>query len=144
MEDKKMSINKFNTEGYIDPTAYEALKNIENDKKKKIVFICSPFAGDIEGNTRQARRYGYFAAIKNAVPIIPHLMYPQFLDDNDPEEREMGMDMGLTLLSKCHEMWVFGDKLSTGMNKEVTKARQWNIPIRYFTNECEEIGGSRR
>ena len=137
-----MSINKFNSEGYIDPTAYEALKNIENNRKKKIVFICSPFAGDIESNTRQARRYGYFADVKNAVPIIPHLMYPQFLDDNDPEEREMGMNMGLVLLSKCHEMWVFGDKLSSGMSKEVTKAKQWNIPIRYFTSECKEVGGS--
>jgi hypothetical protein len=144
MEDKKMSINKFNSEGYIDTTAYEALKNIENNKKKKIVFICSPFAGDIEGNTKRARRYGYFAVIKNAVPIIPHLMYPQFLDENDPEERQMGIDMGLILLSKYHEIWVFGDKLSQGMSKEVMKARQWNIAIRYFSNECKEIGGTGR
>jgi hypothetical protein len=139
-----MSINKFNSEGYLDPTACEALKNIENDKKKKIVFICSPFTGDIEGNTIRARRYGYFAANKNAVPIIPHLMYPQFLDENDLEERQLGIDMGLILLSKCHEIWAFGDKLSTGMSKEVMKARQWNIPIRYFTNECKEIGGTGR
>lgn len=139
-----MSINKFNSEGYIDPTAYEALKNIERDEKKKVVFICSPFAGDMEGNAKRARRYGYFAATKNAVPIIPHLMFPQFLDENDPEERQMGLNMGLILLSKCHEVWVFGDKLSTGMSKEVMKARQWNIPIRYFTTECKEIGGMGR
>ena len=30
-----MSINKFNKEGYIDPTAYEALTNIEREKKEK-------------------------------------------------------------------------------------------------------------
>lgn len=29
-----MSINKFNQEGYYDPTAYEALKNISRKKKK--------------------------------------------------------------------------------------------------------------
>ena len=47
-----MSINKFNAEGYHDPTVYEALTNIEKkrskERKKKIVFICSPFAGDID------------------------------------------------------------------------------------------------
>ncbi len=55
-----MSVNKFNAEGYFDPTAYDALSNIEKEKKqkKKIVLICSPYAGDIEGNARHARRYG--------------------------------------------------------------------------------------
>ena len=47
-----MSVNKFNAEGYHDPTVFEALTNMEKEeklrKRKKIVFICSPFAGDIE------------------------------------------------------------------------------------------------
>jgi hypothetical protein len=140
-----MGVNKFNAEGYHDPTVYEALTNIEKEekqrKKKKIVFICSPFAGDIEGNTRRARRYGRFAVIEKAVPIIPHLMYPQFLEEDDPEERQLGIDMGLVLLSKCHELWVFGNRISSGMSVEISRAKRWNIPVRYFTNECEETGG---
>lgn len=141
-----MSVNKFNAEGYKDPTAYEALTNIEKEEKhkkqkKKIVFICSPFAGDIDGNTRRARRFGRFAVTEKAVPIIPHLMYPQFLEEDDPEERQMGIDMGLVLLSKCHELWVFGNKISSGMSVEIARAKRRNIPIRYFTNECEEAGG---
>jgi len=146
MEEEAMSVNKFNAEGYKDPTAYEALTNIEKEKKrkKKIVFICSPFAGDIDGNTRRARRFGRFAVTEKAVPIIPHLMYPQFLEEDDPEERQLGIDMGLVLLSKCHELWVFGNRISSGMSVEIARAKRWNIPIRYFTTECEETGGAPR
>jgi len=146
MEEEAMSVNKFNAEGYKDPTAYEALTNIEKEKKrkKKIVFICSPFAGDIDGNSRRARRFGRFAVTEKAVPIIPHLMYPQFLEEDDPEERQLGIDMGLVLLSKCHELWVFGNRISSGMSVEIARAKRWNIPIRYFTTECEETGGAPR
>ena len=50
-----MNIPYFNQEHYADPTAYEALKNIEAERKalrafRPIVYICSPFAGDVEGN----------------------------------------------------------------------------------------------
>ena len=52
-----MSIDKFNSEGYYDPTAYEALSAIEKEEKalrafRPIVYICSPFSGDVEGNVR--------------------------------------------------------------------------------------------
>ena len=33
-----MSVDKFNGEGYPDPTAYEAIKTIEQDEKKAFVF----------------------------------------------------------------------------------------------------------
>jgi hypothetical protein len=141
-----MSVNKYNAEGYYDPTAFEALTNIEKEKKqkKKIVFICSPFAGDIEGNTIRARRYGRFAMTEKVVPIIPHLMYPQFLEEDNPEERQLGIDMGLVLLSKCYQLWVFGNKISSGMSVEIARAKKWNIPVRYFTNACGEKGGVSR
>lgn len=133
-----MGVNLYNNEGYPDPTAYEALTNIEKEKRQKIVFICSPFAGDVGGNTMRARRYGRFAVFQNAIPIIPHLMYPQILEEDDPEERILGLEMGLVLLTKCHELWVFGNHLSSGMAAEVKKAKERNIRIRYFSNECRE------
>ncbi|QRN84851.1 DUF4406 domain-containing protein [Clostridia bacterium] len=140
-----MSVNKFNAEGYYDPTAFEALTNIEKVKKqkKKIVFICSPFAGDIDWSTKRARRYGRFAVTQKTVPIITHLMYPQFLEETDPEERQLGLDLGLVLLGKCHELWVFGDKISSGMSVEIKSAKRWNIRVRYFTTGCKETGGTR-
>ena len=52
-----MSVSKYNSEGYYDPTTHAALTNIENEEKRArfrpIVYICSPFSGDVEGNTAQ-------------------------------------------------------------------------------------------
>ena len=44
-----MSINKFNSEGYYDPTAYEAMSAVEKEERalrafRPIVYICSPYA----------------------------------------------------------------------------------------------------
>lgn len=56
-----MGINKFNCEGYYDPTAYEALTRIENEARKlrsfrPVVYICSLLSGDLEGNQEKAAR----------------------------------------------------------------------------------------
>ena len=61
-----MNVEKFNSEGYYDPTAYEALCAIEKEERalrafRPIVFICSPYAGEVEENIRAARRYSRFA-----------------------------------------------------------------------------------
>lgn len=135
----------FNGRGYKDPTAAAAIGNVTREMKriKKIVFICSPYAGDIQGNTMRARRYGRFAVTEGAVPIIPHLMFPQFLDESSSDERELGLNMGLVLMAKCHEVWVFGNKISRCMETEIRRAKNYDKPIRYFTSACvEKRGGS--
>ena len=134
-----MGVDRYNHEGYLDPTAYEAMKNMNDEMKsdkRKVVFICSPFAGDIEGNKRRARRYGRFAITKDTVPFIPHLLYPQLLDEHDTEERDLGIGLGLRMLSLCSEMWVFGDRISSGMAVEIKKAKALKIPIKYYTIQC--------
>ena len=90
-----MGINKYNSEGYYDPTVYEALSNIEKEEKaarrvyRPLVYICSPYAGDVERNVNMARVYSRFAVRNTCIPITPHLLYPQFMDDGSPAEREL-------------------------------------------------------
>lgn len=44
--------NKYNREGYADPTACEALRRIEREEKaaryRPLVYICSPFSGKVK------------------------------------------------------------------------------------------------
>ena len=138
-----MSISKFNHEGYYDPTPYEALLEIERqakrEKYKPLVYICSPFAGDTEYNINKARGYSRFAVSRNTIPIAPHLLFPQFLDDDDKEQRNLGIFMGLVLMSKCDELWCFGNRVSKGMAVELEKATKRNMTIRYFSDRCEEV-----
>jgi len=138
-----MSINKKNSEGYSDPTAYEALTAVRREEiakerlRRPLVFICSPFAGDVERNTENARRFSRFAVEKNVIPIAPHLLFPQFMDDGDKEERALGLLFGKALLSKCDEIWVFGKTVSSGMSQEIAKARVWGKPIKFYGEDCE-------
>ena len=57
-----MSVDKFNSEGYYDPTAYEAMSTVEKEERalrsfRPIVYICSPYAGDVEANVSAAQKY---------------------------------------------------------------------------------------
>lgn len=139
-----MSISKYNNEGYPDPTAFGALSSIENETRalrafRPIIYICSPFAGDIEKNVAAARSYSRFAVEQGYIPIAPHLLFPQFLNDNDPKERELGLFFGNDIMSKCSEVWVFGSHISPGMEAEIKRAKWKNYRLRYFTENLEEV-----
>ena len=61
-----MTISKYNSEGYPDPTAHDALTAIEQEHRalrafRPIVYICSPYAVFVAANTTAARRYSRFA-----------------------------------------------------------------------------------
>lgn len=128
---------KFNHEGYYDPTAYKAITNLT--KFKPLVYVCSPFSGDVERNVEKARMFCRFTLENNAIPLAPHLLFPQFMDDDNPEERELAMWMNMILLGKCNELWVFGDTISAGMTKEIEKAKKRNQTIRYFSDQLREV-----
>ncbi|MFY9282846.1 MAG: DUF4406 domain-containing protein [Miniphocaeibacter sp.] len=137
-----MKISKLNSEGYYDPTPHKALTNIMKKEKTKkeylpLVYIASPFSGDMERNTTKAQGYCRFAVKEGYIPLAPHLHYPQFLDDEDPDERKLGLRFALILLGKCEELWVF-DRVSKGVAQEIAKAKRRNMPIRYFNSKCEE------
>lgn len=134
-----MGISMYNSEGYLDPTAHDAVMNIEKELKKwrPLVYICSPYSGDVEMNTQKARRYSRFAVDQDAIPLAAHLLLPQFMSETT--ERELALFMDMVIIGRCEEMWVFGSTISAGMAAEIAKARKRNMTIRYFTEECEEI-----
>ena len=103
------------------------------------MYICSPYAGDVKQNVRRAQAYCRFAVQKNCVPIATHLLFPQFMDDTDPVQRQQALFMSRLLLTKCNEVWVFGETISQGMASEIRKAESRNKTIRYFTKDCQEV-----
>lgn len=130
-----------NSEGYADPTAYEAFRSIEKEEKKNkgfmpVVYICSPYAGDVEQNTAAARKYCRFAVDKGAVPLAVHLLFPQFMSEET--ERKLALHMGEIILTRCKELWCFGGRISDGMKGEIEAACRRGMPVRYFTEDLEE------
>ena len=97
---------------------------------RKLVYIASPLSGDTETNLGFARQACLNAMSQGVTPFAPHLLYPQMLDDNDPAQRELGMKMGNQMLALCDELWLCGDRISTGMAAEEQLARALDIPVK--------------
>ena len=140
-------VSMYNSEGYKDPVVYEALTRVEAEERaaraaaayRPLVYICSPYAGDIEKNTYRARAFSRFAVEKKYIPIAPQLLCPQYL--NEETERWLGLKMGIVFMGKCEEIWVFGDVVSEGMAAEIDKAKRMRKKIRYFTDDLQEKEG---
>lgn len=141
-----------NFEGYSDPTAGQAMSKVMREyrarqketwnrryeiRNRPMVYVASRYAGDVERNVAVAVRCCQFAIRRGCMPIASHLLYPQMLQDNIPEERELGTVFGLALLALCDEVWIFtdGDGLSPGMAAEEHEAKRLGKPIRYFDLE---------
>ena len=50
----------------------------------------------------------------------------------EESERELALFMDIALLSRCVELWVFGDVISAGMEKEIQYAQRKGKTIRYI------------
>ena len=87
----------------------------------------------------KANEYAREEAMKGNCAIAPHCVFTQFLNDDNEVERRIGLILGLQMLKRCKEMWVFGDIISEGMANEIRIAEKRNIPVRYFTDKCEEV-----
>lgn len=107
-------------------------------KLKPLIFVCSPYRGDVEANVNNARAYCRFVVEQGGIPFAPHLLFTQFLDDNVPLERDAGICLGLEMLELCDELWAFGD-ISMGMGFEITKGLKIQKPVVYFDEQCQEV-----
>lgn len=103
----------------------------------KLIYVASPYAGDIEKNVAFAKEASRFVMNSGHAFFAPHLLYPAILDDGVPEERALGMEMGTAVLSKCDELWVFGERVSAGMQAEIAEAQRLGIPVRRLSLPTE-------
>ena len=135
--------DKYNGERYYDKTAYLAMKKLDEDLRvarfRPVVYICSPYRGNEDENSLKAQYYCRFAVESGAIPIAPHIYFTQFMYDDRPEEREAAIFMNKVLLSKCHELWLFGENVTEGMKRELGWAENRGMKIRKFTEDLEEI-----
>ena len=104
-----------------------------NNKDSPIVYICSPYSGDVEKNVKKAQAYSRLAVERGCVPLTPHLFLPAFISEET--ERETALAAGLKLLSVCQEIWVCGGTVSSGMRNEINQAKALGIPLRAIKEE---------
>ena len=97
----------------------------------KRIYICSPYRGDYEKNLAAAQDYSRQVLDRGFIPITPHMFYSSIVNDNLPEDRELGLVAGLELLKISDEVWVFSQSgISEGMATEIELADISGIPVK--------------
>ena len=104
--------------------------------KRLLVYISSAFGGKDE-NVKLAYKYMRHASVcMGASVYASHVLYPAFCNDFVPEERKLGMQMGLDFLEVCDEYWAYfpgaEQVWSKGMIEEREYAIQHGKPIKMF------------
>src|SRR5688500_13514676 len=100
----------------------------------RLVIIESPYAGEIEANVEYARRCVRDSLSRGEAPIASHLLYtqPGILNDNDPTERQWGIDAGLAWRQVAEASVVYTDSgISSGMKYGIAAAVKTGLPIEY-------------
>lgn len=105
----------------------------------KKIFICSPYRGDIKANTKKAKNYVLLTVACGYVPIVPHLYFPQFLNDDQTHERMKGILLGTELMKVCDEFWLMGCDITKGMEFELEKAKENKIPVALYDEDFNRI-----
>lgn len=98
------------------------------------VIIESPYAGDVERNEQYARACMADCLKRGESPYASHLLYtqPGVLDDTIPEERQLGIDAGLTWGDVADAVVVYTDLgVSGGMRYGIERHEAAGRTVEY-------------
>ncbi len=90
---------------------------------EKVVYIAHPVGGDVQGNIKDVlsilRDISF--GCRDIIPIAPYVVCCQYLNDDIPEERAMGIVADNMYFKRRYmdEVWFSGPRFSFGMKEEV-------------------------
>lgn len=96
--------------------------------------------------TAQSKQYFYcrdavceFVFRRNSIPVNPFRLFDYFLGDR--VERDKIRAANAEMLSRCDEVWVFGETLADGVLMEIAQAESEGKTVRYFNidNDANRI-----
>lgn len=89
----------------------------------RMVFLAHQIKGNVQANLASVRQWSRWAAVvRGVIPIVPYLSFMEFLDDQHPRERELGVSMCRSIIPLCDEFWIVGPVPPKG--SEVWKERE--------------------
>lgn len=123
-----------------DSTSFGDSESIGLSTDPKKIFVCSPYRplseteesgkAELESDIQRAKAACRILTTLGFMPLAPHLYFTAFLKDEETQERENGIQMGLRWLEEADEVWVFGDTISEGMAVEIARAKALDKPVR--------------
>lgn len=109
------------------------------------VYIMSQYRAaterEQEFNRKVARYFAKQITYEGKVPVAPHLFYAQFLDDEIPDERGRGIELGLLDLRNSQEflLVIIDGVISEGMKAEIAEASRLGIHGRLVAMSRQQI-----
>ena len=95
-----------------------------------LVIVESPFAGNQRRNRAYLRACLRDSLRRGEFPFASHAIYPQILNDGDPEERALGIRAGLEWGKHADATAVYGDLgISKGMALGIAHATERGRPV---------------
>lgn len=98
----------------------------------RLVIIESPYAGNVTRNIDYARECLADSLKRGEAPIVSHLLYtqPGVLDDDDPEQRRLGIEAGYAWMKVADAVIFYVDlDISNGMQAGWEAARKAGVKI---------------
>lgn len=100
----------------------------------RLVVIESPFAGDVDINTRYARACLLDSLRHGEAPIASHLLHTQVLDDAVPADRAVGIAAGLAWHRVADAVVFYTDLgMSLGMRDAAESAHKHGCHVEFRT-----------
>lgn len=100
----------------------------------QLVIVESPYAGEIARNIAYARLALSDCLSKGEAPFASHLLYtqPLILDDEVPEERDLGIRAGFQWRKAAEKTVVYQDfGITDGMQWGIDHAIAQGLPVEY-------------
>jgi hypothetical protein len=107
----------------------------------KIAYICHPIGGNTAKNIQKVTKIvrDINLTMPDVVPFAPYIADVLALDDDDPEERDRGLQNCTEILKSgmVNELWIYGKRISPGMQTEIHLAYVMEIPILVMDPQTE-------
>lgn len=112
-----------------------------SSKEKRIIVVESPLAGDTQKNFRYALWCCRAWWLNDVFPIASHTNCPWYMDDNNPKEREAGIDWPWAWFLSVPHMFMVDLGTSNGMIKAMARCTAEsisynNVSLKDISPEC--------
>ena len=116
--------------------------------EKRIGYVAHPVSGDVMGNI--CAILGILGDIqlnreekeewKGLIPIAPYIPSLLYRDDNDPEQRELGIEENNYYFRRrfIDELILAGPRISDGMEEEIKLAVEYEIPVSCYNPNLQD------
>ena len=101
--------------------------------RKKRIYVCHPYRSDPALNSVKVRIIAQNLVAMGVLPVAPQLYLPQFI--NEETQRELALALCVELLKTCDEVWVFGEHVTEGMERELVEAHARRMFVRFVSQE---------